>query len=129
MPDRPDITESRLFTCPDAPRCVSSDASRTERRVEPFRLAVPAERAWESAVDAVATLARARIVARTDDYLHVECKSAVLRFVDDLELHLRPGEDIIAVRSCSRLGYYDFGVNRRRVERLRDLMRQSGAVV
>lgn len=129
MPDRPDVTDGGLFTCPDAPKCVSSDASRTERRVEPFRLAVSAGRAWESAVEAAAALPRAGIVTRTDAYLHVECSSMLFRFVDDLELHLRSGQGIIAVRSCSRLGYYDFGVNRRRVETLRDLLHRSGTIM
>jgi uncharacterized protein (DUF1499 family) len=58
-------------------------------------------------------------VNETSGYLHAECRSALLGFVDDLELHLRPSEGVIAVRSASRLGYSDFGVNRRRVEVLR----------
>jgi len=58
-------------------------------------------------------------VKETSDYLHAECRSAWFGFVDDLELHLRPSEASIAVRSASRLGYSDLGVNRRRVEDLR----------
>ncbi len=58
----------------------------------------------------------------TDDYLHAECSSAVFGFVDDLELHLRPAEKLIAVRSASRVGHSDFGVNRKRVEQLRSLL-------
>jgi uncharacterized protein (DUF1499 family) len=49
-------------------------------------------------------------------------------FVDDLELHLRPQENAIAVRSAARLGYSDFGVNRRRVENLRNAVRRRGAI-
>jgi uncharacterized protein (DUF1499 family) len=48
--------------------------------------------------------------------------------VDDLELELRAGEGIIAVRSASRKGYSDFGVNRRRVENLREVLRRRGIV-
>lgn len=128
MPDRLRVTDGRLSPCPDTPNCVSSDAIHAAHRVEPFKLVVPAGRAWESATEVVAALPRARIVARTDDYLHAECRSALLRFVDDLELHLRPGEGLIAVRSSSRLGYYDFGVNRRRVEQLRDRMRRMSVI-
>jgi uncharacterized protein (DUF1499 family) len=62
---------------------------------------------------------RTRIVRETADYLHAECRSTLFGFIDDLELNLRPTEGIIAVRSASRLGYSDFGANRRRIERLR----------
>lgn len=129
MPDEPGIHDGRLAPCPSAPRCVSSDARDPSHRADPLVLEVEPEEAWRAAVSAVAAMPRTSVVTRTDDYLHAECRSAVFGFVDDLELHLRADEGIIAVRSASRLGYYDFGVNRRRVEKLRDLMRRSGAVM
>jgi len=82
-------------------------------------LTAPPDRAWEAARSAVLSLPRTQIVSESDGYLHAECRSAVFGFVDDLELHLRPQSDSIAVRSASRLGYRDFGVNRKRVENLR----------
>ena len=54
-----------------------------------------------------------QIIAETSDYLHAECATAIFGFVDDLEVHLRVAEGVIAVRSASRLGYSDLGVNRR----------------
>lgn len=77
---------------------------------------------------AVAGSPRTKIIAQTDNYLHAECSSAVFGFVDDLELHLRPEQNLIAVRSAARLGRSDLGVNRRRVENLRLLLRQQGLV-
>jgi uncharacterized protein (DUF1499 family) len=71
---------------------------------------------------------RTAIVTETGDYLHAECRSAMLGFVDDLELHLRPGAGIIAVRSASRTGRSDFGVNRSRVEDLRAALIKRGIV-
>jgi uncharacterized protein (DUF1499 family) len=68
------------------------------------------------------------IVTDSAGYLHAECESAVFGFVDDLELHLRPDEGVIAVRSASRLGYSDVGANRRRVERLRAMLTRLGVV-
>ena len=73
-------------------------------------------------------LPRTKIITSTDDYLHAECSSAVFGFVDDLELHLRRGENLIAVRSAARLGHGDFGVNRKRVEQLRALLLRQGVV-
>jgi len=96
--------------------------------VQPLRLAIDSRQAWDAVVDAVSSLARTRIVAHSDTYLHAECRSAVFGFVDDLELQLRPDENLISVRSASRLGYSDFGVNRRRVERLRAILANQNIV-
>jgi uncharacterized protein (DUF1499 family) len=62
---------------------------------------------------------RTRIVAEEADYLHAECSSLVFGFVDDLEFQLDRLGMKIHVRSASRTGKYDFGVNRRRVEAIR----------
>jgi uncharacterized protein (DUF1499 family) len=119
---------SVLAPCPSSPNCVSSDAGDAAHRVAPFELAAPAPEAWRAARLAVSALPRTRIVTETPDYLHAECASALLGFVDDLELHLRPAEGRIAVRSASRVGYGDLGVNRRRVEGLRSALRRKRVV-
>ena len=54
------------------------------------------------------------------NYLRIECTSKIMRFVDDLELKIE-GDQLI-VRSESRVGYSDFGVNRKRAEQLRSLL-------
>jgi uncharacterized protein (DUF1499 family) len=126
-PDNLGIKESKLAACPSTPNCVSSDAA-DEHAVAPFALAQPAGDAWRAARSAVAALPRTTIIALTDDYLRAECRSLVFGFVDDLELHLRPAENAIAVRSASRLGRSDLGVNRRRVERLRRSLQENGVV-
>jgi uncharacterized protein (DUF1499 family) len=122
------ISESRLAPCPSSPNCVSSDAPEGAHHVPPFRLAVPPDEAWEAVQEAVSEMPRTRIVKATSDYLHAECRSAIFRFVDDLELQLRPAQGVIAVRSASRLGYSDLGVNRRRVEALRAALTDRGAL-
>jgi uncharacterized protein (DUF1499 family) len=122
------IAEGRLAPCPGSPNCVSSDAADAQHGIAPLALAVPAAEAWGAARDAVAALPRTTLVTERPDYLHAECRSALLRFVDDLELHLREAEGLIAVRSASRVGYGDLGVNRRRVEALRSALRARGVV-
>jgi uncharacterized protein (DUF1499 family) len=116
------VVGGRLADCPFSPNCVCSDAADDARRVAPFRLAIPADEAWKAVREAVAALPRTHIVKRAGDYLHAECRSRLLGFVDDLELHLRAKggpHGSVAVRSAARLGYSDFGVNRARVEQLR----------
>ncbi len=57
------------------------------------------------------------------NYIHVECKSKYFGFVDDLEVYCDDALQTCAVRSASRLGYADFGVNRKRVETIRQLLK------
>ncbi len=120
------LSDGRLNGCPSSPNCVSSDASTGHHAIDPLHLSIEPARAWIATVEAVRTTVRTRIVTETPDYLHAECTSTLFGFVDDLELQLRPAERIIAVRSASRLGYADFGVNRGRVEKLRAKLREQG---
>jgi uncharacterized protein (DUF1499 family) len=122
------VKNSRLAPCPSSPNCVSSDDSDGAHVIAPFQLAQAAGVAWRAVHAAVASLPRTKIVTASDGYLHAECSSAVFGFVDDLELHLRPAQNVIAARSAARLGHGDFGVNRKRLENLRSLLRQQGVV-
>ncbi len=125
------VVGGRLVDCPFSPNCVCSDAAEDDHRVAPFTLAIPAADAWKVMREAVSALPRTRIVRRTEDYIHAECHSALFGFVDDLELHLRAKKaehGIVAVRSASRIGYSDFGVNRARVEQLRADLVARGAI-
>jgi uncharacterized protein (DUF1499 family) len=122
------VTASRLAPCPSSPNCVSSDSEVASHQVEPLALSAPPATAWRAAVEVVSHLSRTRIVTETPGYLHAECRSALFRFVDDLELHLRASDGVIAVRSASRAGYSDLGVNRRRIERVRSTLIDRGVV-
>ena len=69
--------------------------------------------------EVVASLPRAKIVVATDSYLYAVCRTWLMGFRDDLEFRYSPDDGVVHVRSASRVGIYDFGVNRRRVERVR----------
>ena len=122
----PGTSAGSLAACPARPNCVCSDSSDPQHGISALMLTAPPEQAWQAARSAVLSLPRTEIVSESDDYLHAECRSAMFGFVDDLELHLRPQSGSIAVRSASRLGYRDFGVNRKRVESLRAALADSG---
>jgi uncharacterized protein (DUF1499 family) len=122
------VSAGRLATCPSSPNCVSSDAGDEAHRVEPFTIAAPAARTWEALREAVAAMPRTVVVRDTGEYLHAECSSPLLGFVDDLELHLRAVDGIVAVRSASRVGYSDLGVNAGRIETLRQQLRSAGVI-
>jgi uncharacterized protein (DUF1499 family) len=93
------VKDSRLASCPSSPNCVSSDDADTSHRIPAFQLALPAADAWRAVRSTIANEPRTKIITETDDYLHGECSSAFFGFVDDLELHLRPAQNLIAIRS------------------------------
>jgi uncharacterized protein (DUF1499 family) len=108
-----------LKPCPNSPNCVSSDSTDDNHAVAALKFIGPPGKAWQAARAALLTLPRTKIVTDTGQTLHAECKSAIFGFVDDVDFELRADQGIIAVRSASRLGYSDFGVNRRRIEAVR----------
>jgi uncharacterized protein (DUF1499 family) len=118
-PSQIGATAGRLAACPDSPNCVSSQNDDPRHAIAPFRYEGPAEKARERLIEAVSGMKRARIVVAEERYLRAEFTSALFRFVDDVEFLLDDGTRTIHVRSASRVGYSDLGVNRRRVEEIR----------
>ena len=113
------VVDGKLRSCPNTPNCVSSTDDRPPRFVEPLIFSGDPDAAMSRLKGVLANQTRTQIVKEEGDYLHAECRSLIFRFVDDLEFYLdRPGKKI-HVRSASRTGAYDWGVNRRRVEAIR----------
>ena len=127
-PDDVGGTGSALAPCPSSPNCVSSEATDEEHRIDALALAVAPDEAWAAIREEVARLPRTAVVSESAGALHAESTSALFRFVDDLELRLRSADGIVAVRSASRVGHSDLGVNRERVEALRAALRERGVV-
>ena len=107
-----------LAPCPASPNCVSSQSDDPEHHAAPLHFTGDPALAWKRLKSVLAREPRLTVVEDTGSYLHAEARSRVFRFVDDVEFVLDPGARVIQVRSASRVGYSDFGVNRRRVERL-----------
>lgn len=103
--------------CSSKPNCVSTQELRSDYQVAPFELI--SESTTINEIEQVAlTLKRTKTVNKTDDRLHLESTSLIFRFVDDL--HIVKQGSRLQVRSKSRVGYSDFGVNKNRVEALRE---------
>lgn len=116
---------AELAPCRSWPNCVSSQATRDSQRVEPLPLAGSPAEALDRARAALESMPRTRVVTAGGRYLHAECTSLLFRFVDDVELLADPEAGVLHVRSASRTGRSDLGVNRRRVERLRKLIGEA----
>jgi uncharacterized protein (DUF1499 family) len=110
-----------LAPCPDRPNCVSSRSRSPRSRVAPLPFAGDPEEALGRLKRVLAGLARLTVVAQRPGYLRAVAASRLLGFKDDVEFLADPAAKVIDVRSASRLGAYDFGVNRRRVEEIRRL--------
>ena len=113
--DRPD----RFSSCPDSPNCVSSQSTDKARFIEPLHYAGSLADARQKLIDILENTKRVRLLKVETDYIHAEFRSIIFHFIDDVELYFPPDQSIIHVKSASRKGYFDFGANRRRVERLR----------
>ena len=113
------VRQGRLAPCPASPNCVSSLADDDVHRVAPLPLSGAAAMAIDRLAGIVRSLPRTSVVAATESYLHAEFRSAVFRFVDDVEFLADESAGVIHVRSASRVGTSDLGVNRRRIEALR----------
>jgi uncharacterized protein (DUF1499 family) len=113
--------EGRLAPCPGTPNCVSSQAASddTVHYIAPFKLAVPAAAGWAALVSVVRDEVRTAIVEEKPGYLYAEFTSRLMGYVDDVEFLLNEKSSVIEVRSASRLGSSDFGVNRKRIEAIR----------
>jgi uncharacterized protein (DUF1499 family) len=119
---RPGPSAGRLKPCPDSPNCVSSLSSDPRHRVAPMAYTGTAHETRLRLLSVIRSMPRTRILAGEGPCLHVEFTSAVFRFVDDVEFCIDETHQLIHVRSASRVGYWDLGANRRRVEHIRRMM-------
>ena len=109
-----------MRSCPDRPNCVSSESEEASVRVEPLRFAGLPDEAWKRLKEAIQALG-GTVEEERNGYLRAIFTSRIFRFVDDLECRMVVAAGVIHVRSASRVGYWDLGVNRRRVEALREM--------
>lgn len=116
-----------LLPCPDSPNCVSSQSRNAAHFVEPLRYKGNLSHAREQVLSVLRSMSGAKVVESASTYVRAEFTSALFRFVDDVEFYFPGDAAVIHVRSASRVGYYDFGVNRRRVERIRSLLTAQNA--
>ena len=114
-------TTKNDMSCPSAPKCVSSQVSDKKHFVPSFIFHDQAVIAMRRLKDALLTEKRVTIIEETPTYLRAEVRSLIFRFVDDVEFTLITNKGLIQIRSSARIGYTDFGVNRRRIERIRKL--------
>ena len=118
-PNNLGITNGKLAPCPNSPNCVSSQSTDATHKIAPLTFTFSPEKAINNLKQIIESLPRTKIITESQDYLYAEFKSALLGFVDDVEFYLARNANVIQVRSASRLGQSDLGVNRQRIETIR----------
>ncbi len=117
-----DASGWRIADCPHRPNCVSSTSPVRNRWIAPLDYSVSSGAALDCLKRIILRMKRTTLVAVAEGYLHAEFRT-ILGFVDDVEFQLDGEKRIVHMRSASRVGYWDFGVNRRRLEAIRRIAR------
>ena len=120
-PDNLGVKDGKLMACPGSPNCVSSQAPSTdaEHSIAPLSYDSSPAEAIARLKSIVEGMERTEIIKETDNYLYAEFTSKLMGFVDDVEFYAEPDTGTVHVRSASRLGQSDLGVNRQRIEAIR----------
>jgi len=115
----PGLVDGKLVEPGMKPNVVCSEVG-----VQPERAVAPLQASLAEAEAAVIATG-GTITAKTDSYIAATYMSKLFKFVDDVEL--RADGDVVHIRSGSRVGYSDNGVNRKRVETIRAYLQSNGA--
>jgi uncharacterized protein (DUF1499 family) len=118
------VLQNDDMNCPDAPKCVSSMVNDPRHYIEPFTFKDAPVEAMARLKAALLNEKRVTIITSEPAILRAEVRSMIFRFVDDVEFTLIAEQGLIHIRSSARIGYSDFGVNRRRIERIRLLFQK-----
>ncbi|WP_158970754.1 DUF1499 domain-containing protein [Paraglaciecola sp. L3A3] len=122
VPPNLGVQNGQLTPCPKKPNCVNSLAEDKSQYIEPILHDGKPIHIKNDILNVLAELDNNQTTVAKDNYIRAEFTSAVFRFVDDVEFYFpetKSGTTKIHLRSASRVGYSDFGVNRKRIEQIR----------
>lgn len=117
------MKEIRLDPCPSSPKCVCTVGDSKSHAIAPYHYRKPLGEAKTALKQVFSELSRTELVKEEDAYLQYKVTSRLVGFVDDVEILFDDASKTIHFRSAARIGYYDFGVNRRRMENIRVLLK------
>ena len=120
------LEDGTLPPCPVTPNCVHTGMRHPEGTEPVFlRTDLALGEVMSDLLRVAEAMPRTTVMMATDDYLHVEARSRLFRFIDDLELVVTDDRELM-VRSASRLGRSDLGANGRRLLQLREALGEAG---
>ncbi|MBW4563959.1 MAG: DUF1499 domain-containing protein [Mojavia pulchra JT2-VF2] len=117
------VNNGHLSSCPASNNCVVSQDADAKHAIDPITYHVDRDTARETLLKVLTVVPRTQVIEQTGNYIHALSKSRIFKFVDDVEFYLPTNEPVIHLRSASRIGESDLGVNRRRLEQIRLALR------
>ena len=120
--DASGLVEGMLSKCPNKPNCVCSEyKDDANHYIDP--ISIPQNITFDtfSLLKNVIQDMGGNVHIKSDNYLAATFTSAIFKFVDDLEIRIDSTQKVIHIRSASRVGYSDMGVNKKRTELLKKL--------
>jgi uncharacterized protein (DUF1499 family) len=108
------VKNGKLAPCPNTPNCVNSQSDNPQYKIAPLPMV-----SISDLKKVIENMERTTIIEKKEDYLYAEFQTKLMGYVDDVEFYLDKNENVIHVRSASRLGKSDLGLNRQRVEEIR----------
>ncbi|RBO83275.1 DUF1499 domain-containing protein [Marinomonas aquiplantarum] len=123
MPEGLGVTNGQLKLCSGAPNCVSTQADQTDEAHFAEPLVYSGRRQdVQLRIEAYMLRQGAKLVDHSLGYAHFEVESDIVGYIDDVEFYLPKSDSVVHIRSASRVGYSDFGINRDRVRQIQDLL-------
>ena len=118
-PENLGLKNNLLAACPESPNCVLSQKSDPKHQIQPISYAGSLEDTKDILNHVIRSMDDTRIITQNAVYWHIEFTTRWCRFIDDVEFYFVESETLIHLRSASRQGYWDFGVNRERMKVIR----------
>jgi uncharacterized protein (DUF1499 family) len=120
------VTDGKLKECPDSPNCISTQSSDPVHHMDPIVYRGDDKEAFDRIIKVINSMDRTKIITKTDNYIHAEYTTKLMRFVDDVEFYFDFKNKTIHFRSASRVGYSDMGLNRKRMNEVTAIFKSLG---
>lgn len=119
------MIDGKFHSCPESPKCVSTQSTDEKHKMKPIEYEGALEDAKSKIIDIIKSFKRSKIITETNDYILSEFRTRFWHFVDDVEFYFNDTDKIIHFRSSARFGYYDWGVNRKRMQNITDSFKMA----
>jgi uncharacterized protein (DUF1499 family) len=120
------VRDGKLAPCPNSPNCVSTQSQDPRHQIAPIAYTTSVAEARARILELIRSMPRTTIITDDPTYVHAEFRTKGMGYVDDVELMFDETAQVIHFRSSSRLPYWDWGVNRERMEEIRAAFEAAG---
>ena len=118
-PNNLGIHDGVLTACPESPNCVVTQDADEAHKIAPIAYQRDLKTARETLLKVLGVVPRTEVIEQSDNYIRAQSTSRLMGFIDDVEFYFPEDKKVIEMRSASRMGESDLGVNRRRLEQIR----------